>query len=287
MTRKHLHDEHTNHEAWAIPYGDLITLLLAFFVVMYSISSVNEGKYRVVSNSLSQAFGGGRPVLAPVISSSAPSGAPGETASIIGSQLPRGLITERIAQALPEGERQLWLDQQRQQTESQAAASREALSEIAYDLESALDSLIMEDLVQVHRRGEWLEVEIKSDMLFASGSAAPRPEAVAAVQRVAAVLRDAPNPIRVEGHTDNVPIATALFPSNWELSAARAASITRALTTGGVAPGRVTVVGYGEHQPIAENSSESGRNANRRVVLVILARGDGGGDALDSPEQGA
>jgi chemotaxis protein MotB len=287
MARKHLHDEHTNHEAWAIPYGDLITLLLAFFVVMYSISSVNEGKYRVVSNSLSQAFGGGRPVLAPVISSSAPSGAPGEPASIIGSQLPRGLITERIAQALPEGERQLWLDQQRQQTESQAAASREALSEIAYDIENALDSLIMEDLVQVHRRGEWLEVEIKSDMLFASGSAAPRPEALTAVQRVAEVLREAPNPIRVEGHTDNVPIATALFPSNWELSAARAASITRALTTGGVAPGRVTVVGYGEHQPIAENSSESGRNANRRVVLVILARGVGSGDALDSPEQGA
>ena len=95
----------------------------------------------------------------------------------------------------------------------------------------------------VYRRGDWLEVEIKSDMLFASGSAAPRPEAVAAVTRVAEVLRDAPNLIRIEGHTDNVPIATALFPSNWELSAARAASIARVLIGTGLAPRRVTVVG--------------------------------------------
>lgn len=287
MGRRHTHEEHGNHEAWAIPYGDLVTLLLAFFVVMYSISSVNEGKYRVVSNSLSEAFGGpGKHILPVQFGQLQPDGARLEAKSIIGSQLPMGLIAEQIAQGLPDEERQRWLDQQARDSALQLSRSRDALSEIASDIERALDSLILEDIVQVYRRGDWLEVEIKSDMLFASGSAAPRPEAVAAVTRVAAVLRDAPNLIRVEGHTDNVPIATVLFPSNWELSAARAASIARVLIGTGLAPGRLTVVGYGEYQPVADNASEAGRNGNRRVVLVILARSDGE-DALTPPQGGA
>jgi chemotaxis protein MotB len=288
MGRRHAHEEHANHEAWAIPYGDLVTLLLAFFVVMYSISSVNEGKYRVVSNSLSEAFGGPGKQLLPVqFGELQPDGARLEAKSIIGSQLPMGMIAEQIAQALPDEERQRWLDQRERETAVEQSRSRDALSAIASDIERALDTLILEDVVQVYRRGDWLEVEIKSDMLFASGSAAPRPEAVAAVTRVAEVLREAPNLIRIEGHTDNVPIATALFPSNWELSAARAASIARVLIGTGMAPGRVTVVGYGEFQPVADNSSEAGRNANRRVVLVILARSNGEDDALAPPPGGA
>jgi len=214
-----------------------------------------------------------------------PDGARLEARSIIGNQLPMGLIAEQIAQNLPEEERQRWLDQRARETAMEQSRSRDALSAIASDIEQALDTLILEDIVQVYRRGDWLEVEIKSDMLFASGSAAPRPEAVAAVTRVAQVLREAPNLIRIEGHTDNVPIATALFPSNWELSAARAASIARVLVGSGVAPGRLTVVGYGEFQPVADNVSEGGRNANRRVVLVILARSDAA-DPLTPPQEG-
>ncbi|WP_395789746.1 flagellar motor protein MotD [Aquimonas sp.] len=280
---KHSHEEHANHEAWAIPYGDLVTLLLAFFVVMYSISSVNEGKYRVVSDSLAVAFGSGQKALPVQIGDVLPGGAGSGTAtSIIGSQLPRGLLTERLAQALPDAERQRWLDQQSRENSLEQSRSRDALSAIATDIERALDTLILDDVVQVYRRGDWLEVEIKSDTLFASGSAAPLPGALAAVTRVAEVLRESPNLIRVEGHTDIVPITTAVFPSNWELSAARSASIVRVLTNSGVAPGRLTVVGYGEHQPIADNSSEAGRNSNRRVVLVILAR-NGDGDSLEPP----
>jgi chemotaxis protein MotB len=279
MARRHHHEEHSNHEAWAIPYGDLVTLLLAFFVVMYSISSVNEGKYRVVSNSLSQAFGGsGRHVVAVPMAEVALQGTRLQAPAIIGSQLPRGLLAERLAQQLPEAERQRWLDQQAHESAAEFERTQKALSELAGEIEQALDRLILEDIVSVYRRGDWLEVEIKSDMLFASGSAQPRPEAIAAVTRVAEVLRDAPNMIRVEGHTDDRPIATLAYPSNWELSAARAASIARVLIERGLAPGRLTVVGYGEHQPIADNLSESGRDANRRVVLVILARSAGDGD---------
>jgi chemotaxis protein MotB len=298
MARRHAHEEHSNHEAWAIPYGDLVTLLLAFFVVMYSISSVNEGKYRVVSNSLSQAFGGsGRNLVAVPMAEVPLAGARMQAPNIIGSQLPRGLIAERLAQQLPEAERlaqqlpeaerQRWQDQQEAESVAEFERSQQSLTELAGDIEQALDRLILEDIVSVYRRGDWLEVEIKSDMLFASGSAAPRPEAVAAVARVAEVLAAAPNLIRVEGHTDDRPISTLAFPSNWELSAARAASIARVLIDSGLAPARLTVVGYGEHQPIADNLSEAGRNTNRRVVLVILARSAGGSDLEPPPVQGA
>jgi len=285
---RHQHEEHLNHEAWAIPYADLLTLLLAFFVVMYAISSLNEGKYRVVSNSLSQAFGGAGRNLVAVPQADVPlSGTQPQAPNIIGSQLPRGLIAERLAQQLPEAERARWMDQQAAESAAEFERSQQALTELAGDIERALDRLILEDIVSVYRRGDWLEVEIKSDMLFASGSAQPRPEAVAAVARVAEVLAGAPNLIRVEGHTDDRPIATLQFPSNWELSAARAASIARVLIGSGLAPGRLTVVGYGEHQPIADNLSETGRNSNRRVVLVILARSAGGSELEPPPAQGA
>jgi chemotaxis protein MotB len=282
MRRKLALEEHSNHEAWAIPYGDLVTLLLAFFVVMYSISSVNEGKYRVVSNSLSQAFGGS--LIEPGLPTSTPLGTTNSGQNLIASQLPRGLIAEKLAPALPEAERLRWQDTPQDPDAESRAQAQQALTSIANELERALGSLIMEDLVQVYRRGSWLEVEIKSDMLFGSGSAAPRPDAAAAVARVARVLSTAPNLIRIEGHTDDRPIASLVFPSNWELSAARSASIARVLIANGVAPGRLTVVGFGEHQPIADNVSEAGRNSNRRVVLVILAGGPDG-DPLAPPTQ--
>ena len=106
--------------------------------------------------------------------------------------------------------------------------------------------------------------------------ATPSPVAASTVQRVAEVLRDVPNAVRVEGYTDDQPIATAQFASNWELSAARAASVVHVLTQTGVSPARLAVVGYGQFQPIADNATAQGRNANRRVVLVILATPNGG-----------
>jgi len=105
MARRRHEEEHQNHEGWAIPYGDLVTLLLAFFVVMYSISQVNEGKYRVVSDSLAVAFGGGQKALPVQIGDVRPGAGSGTATAIIGSQLPRGLLTERLAQALPDAER--------------------------------------------------------------------------------------------------------------------------------------------------------------------------------------
>src|SRR5690606_11386470 len=127
-------------------------------------------------------------------------------------------------------------------------------------------------------------------ILFPSGVATLSPHAVNILEQLAATLAPFPNPIRVEGHTDNVPINTRAFPSNWELSAARAASVVHLFMRQGLAPERLAVIGLGEHRPIAANDTPEGRNANRRVVLVILSgnglpEGDYGQDrgAPDEP----
>jgi chemotaxis protein MotB len=126
----------------------------------------------------------------------------------------------------------------------------------------------------VQHREFWIEVEIKADILFASGDARPRAEAADTIQQVADVLRDVPNAVRVEGYTDNQPISTLQFPSNWELSAARAASVVHVFASRGVDEDRLTIIGYGEKHARTSNDTAEGRNTNRRVVLVILAAPD-------------
>lgn len=274
MARKHKHEDHINHEAWAIPYGDLITLLLAFFVVMYSMSSVNEGKYRVLSDSLKAAFGGPPRSTAPIqvgpkttpagdrrpqIIQGAPP-PPGADVDALGLHKPRiaGPITARMPG------REL-------QARALAARHQQALSRIGEKVHAALGELIAQDLVVVRRTEFWLEVEIQTDLLFASGSAQMGAAALPVLDRLAGVLQPFPNRLRIEGHTDNVPISTREFASNWELSSARAASVVHRFARQGVDPRRMTVTGLSEYQPAADNGNARGRNQNRRVVIVVLA----------------
>lgn len=272
MARRHVHEEHMNHEAWAIPYGDLITLLLAFFVVMYAISSVNAGKYRAVADSLSTAFGGPPKSMAPVQlgttqlrgsdydrPSLATAGAPAPThaAAVHVPRLQPNLVDTPAARAARE------------------KAMRAQLQGLGDRIGDALAGLVQQNLVHVRQGSDYLEVEIQSDLLFQSGSAAPSALAVDTVRKVADVLRDAPNAVRVEGYTDDQPIATPQFASNWELSAARAASVLHVLADAGIAPARLSMTGYAQYQPVADNTTPEGRNANRRVMLVILPPGQG------------
>ena len=268
MARRHRHEEHVNHEAWAIPYGDLITLLLAFFVVMYAISTLNEGKYRVMSDSLNAAFDGVPRSIAPI-----QIGQPTEASSIAPPQpfdndpgSPNVLnLTDRVrADAVITPIELLQLEQQKAQADVQ-------LDAIQKQVERALGPMIMSDQVTVSREGLWLEVNIRSDVLFASGSAALSTPAREAIDQLATVLRELPNELRVEGHTDNQPIASALYPSNWELSGARAASVIRLLEGRGVDPRRMAAIGFGDKRPVADNATPAGRSTNRRVLLVILA----------------
>src|ERR1700731_3238271 len=265
MARKKKHEEHVNSEAWAIPYGDLVTLLFALFTVMYAMSSVNEGKFRVLSDSMIAAFHGAPKSMQPINIGSKQPGKGGDkplvgvspTAlmklnhqSTTGGDLsPRdpavgkGLAHENLPGALNRMERQV---------------------------QNPMQALIDAKLVTVRRENMWLEIEINPAILFPSGSGGFAAQAEPVLDKLAEVLKPFPNPIRVEGHTDNRPIKTAAFPSNWELSAARAASVVHQFMSQGIDPLRLEIVGFGEFHPRQTNETTEGRNANRRVVVLVL-----------------
>jgi chemotaxis protein MotB len=271
--KKHKHEEHTNHEAWAIPYGDLVTLLLAFFVVLYAISSVNEGKYRVLSDALFAAFRGTPRSMEPIQvgEKQSGSGADLKTTLVEQSMLagqPRNLLAAvpvQIAKpVMPSGTTDA-------RDAARAAASAQALERVADEVVRAMDDLVQANLVMVRRKSTMIEVEIRTDILFPSGSATLSPSAVHVIERLASALQPFPNAIRVEGHTDSRPINTLAFPSNWELSAGRAASVVHVLAMRGIDATRLAVIGLGEFTPAQSNATAAGRNANRRVVIVILS----------------
>jgi chemotaxis protein MotB len=280
MARKHKHEDHVNHEAWAIPYGDLITLLLAFFVVMYAMSSVNEGKYRVLSDSLVAAFRGSPKTLQPI--------QVGDKSRGSGADIHMSIVQQAMLEGQP---RELFQHIMEAQEGKRANSNKDAtstdpndfgmvsvkhaaeaaeLDKVADQVEQAMAELIQKDLIVVRRHGVWVEVEIRTDILFPSGVATLTPNAADVLKQLAQTLKPFPNPIRVEGHTDNRPINTTAFPSNWELSAARAASVVHLFMEQGMEPARLAVIGLGEYRPTHANDTPEGRNANRRVVLVIL-----------------
>lgn len=283
MARQQKHEEHQNHEAWAIPYADLITLLLAFFVVMYAISSVNEGKYRVLSDAMVSAFNG-----APDAKTPPP---PASKAVATGGAAAPGAIRLPITTASPLPSTSAPRSNSKPQDAAESANSAEqaqsaaaALERVAQSVTNAMHDLVAKNLVAVRRGDSSVEVEIRADILFPSGSATLAPTAIDILARLAESLRSVPNPIRVEGHTDDRPISTLAFPSNWELSAARASSVVHLFSSREIAPARLAVIGLGEYRPVKSNTTSEGRNANRRVVIVILSP-DASDDA--APDRGA
>jgi chemotaxis protein MotB len=258
MGRRHKrHEEHQNHEAWAIPYGDLVTLLLAFFVVMYAVSSLNEGKYRVLSDALTAAFRGPPRTPDPVPIGNKPAGRGGPARAP--GVMPRSVLPSKAD-----------AEARRDETAQPPGGGDLELNRIARQFEEALAELVAKDLVTVRRQRQWVEIEIRTDILFASGNAHVAPKALPILTRVATIMRGLANPLRVEGHTDNVPIRTPAYPSNWELSAARAASVVHLFMTLGVAPQRMEISGFGEYRPRAENTTAAGRDQNRRVLIIVL-----------------
>ena len=264
--RKKKHEEHINHEAWAIPYADLMTLLLAFFVVMYAVSVVNEGKYRVMSQSIIEAFNGNNKQIQPVQSNSAPTVAPVPSKHTTSTTPPS--LRPRLAVSLPTQSLPPQMTQGALITHENA---QENLQKIQDEVQRALQPMIDQSLVVVRRTQSWLEIEIRTDILFPSGVARLSSEADTTLRSVAGILAPFPNPLRVEGYTDDKPINTSVFPSNWELSAARAASVARLFAENGVDPNRLGIMGWGQYRPAADNANEEGRNRNRRVLVVVLS----------------
>ncbi|MDR2165859.1 MAG: flagellar motor protein MotD [Zoogloeaceae bacterium] len=232
-------EEHENLERWLVSYADFITLLFAFFVVMYALSSINEGKYRVLSDSLSNAFR---------------SAASAGHLMIVTPGAPP--LSVPVARPPDKGEDAL-------------ARQRARMRNMAREITQALAPLVREGKVRVLETSRGVMVEINDSILFAPGQAALAPLSADALTAVAQVVAETEFPVTIEGHTDNVPISTPQFPSNWELSAVRATTVLRLFATAGVQPDRLTAIGYGEQRPVEGNDSVEGRARNRRVTILI------------------
>ncbi len=230
---KKKHEEHENHERWLVSYADFITLLFAFFVVMYSVSSVNEGKLKVLSDSLSISFSNAKPV--------------GELSIM-------NLPIEKSRQIVVK-ERQ------------NSKLNRRAFLKVA----NAINTVKAPQGVKISSTERGLTIRVTDDALFASGSAAINPQIKEFLDLIAGMVRDLPNLISVEGHTDNQHINTAAFPSNWDLSTARANTLVRYMTEfHHLRSDRFSSTGYAGTRPLESNGTLKGQAANRRVELVIL-----------------
>ncbi|MBF1166292.1 flagellar motor protein MotD [Dechloromonas agitata] len=242
MARRRREEEHENHERWLVSYADFITLLFAFFVVMYAISSVNEGKYKVLSNSLVNAFKN---------TTAQPGGQP--IAVIQGAPL---LPVKPVAK--PD-----------KAVDQKKVEQRQKMKNMADDIKNALQPLIAQGKVKLLETSRGVTIEINDSVLFPAGQAKLEPASMSAMLAIAQVLAASDFPITIEGHTDNVPIATPQFPSNWELSAMRATTVLRLFNDGGVGAERLTAIGYGETRPVDTNTTPEGRARNRRVSVLI------------------
>ena len=242
MARRTKRIEHDNHDRWLISYADFITLLFAFFVVMYSISSVNEGKYKTFSDSLSIAF------------TNQPSSASTSIVSNQQEQMLKALVDRRTARL---GERQRKI--------------QERMKSLAGGLSQVMSPLINQRMVSINQTKRGVVLDISASSLFKTGEAVLQAGALDVLRQVSVVLSKEDLPIEVEVHTDDIPIATVQFPSNWELSSARASSVVRMLVDNGVPAKRLAVVGLASSQPLVSNDSQENRARNRRVTIIIVS----------------
>ncbi|MES1983256.1 MAG: flagellar motor protein MotD [Pseudomonadota bacterium] len=232
-----------NHDRWLISYADFITLLFAFFVVMYALSSVNENKYKVFSASLTTAFGGAGAARSDTV-----------TPLSEQDQLLKSLVDRRNARIA---------ERQRKQQES--------VNNMVRNLNEVLTPLITSGQVTVSQSSRGVVLEINASALFNMGEAELRGNSVKTLAEVAAVLKGGEQLIEVEGFTDDVPINTVRFPSNWELSSARASSVVRLFVDRGVMPSRLSAVGSASNHPVSPNDTAEGRARNRRITVTVLS----------------
>jgi chemotaxis protein MotB len=226
-----------------VSYADFITLLFAFFVVMYGISSVNEGKYKVFSISMNQAFG------------TQGAGAEGGTMHLTEQEMYFKSLVDRRNARLAEKQRKL----------------NERMQKLNETLTTKMAGFVNNGQMTVSQSTRGVTLDINASMLFKPGEAAVQAQAVQTLADIAKILSEENMAIEVEGHTDNLPISNAQFPSNWELSSARASSVVRLFIEQGIVATRLKATGLADNVPIEENSSIEGRARNRRVAVTVLA----------------
>jgi chemotaxis protein MotB len=252
---KKKHPEHVNHERWLVSYADFITLLFAFFVVLFASGQSDKRKSLKLAKAMQSAFTYNgifdQHAKTPPLTDD-PATAPAATPSPLMLPVPTVAGAEKLANTSS------------QAVQAQTQARIEGLVREQVTLHQMAASSVV-----LHATDDGLVVSLREAGFFDSGSAEVRPSSLGLLRAVAAIFPR--QPMRVEGHTDNVPIHTAQFATNWELSTARAANITRLLISqNAVDPTQISAAGYAEFRPIANNSIEAGRQQNRRVDIVLL-----------------
>jgi len=232
LKRRH-QEKKGSHERWLITYADMITLLLIFFIVMYTLSIVDAKKFQALSTSLTKAMGSGSMML----DSPGPSVVPGQAG------------VETPLQAIENTQLEI----------------------IKKELENYIKEANLQANVSVSLEERGVVLSFQDEVLFRLGQADLTPKAREIIRKVGPILVKVPNYLRVEGHTDNLPINTYQFPSNWELSAARSSNVLQELVKNfDIYPQRLSAVAYGEYRPLVKNDSDAHRQLNRRVNIVIL-----------------
>lgn len=253
MARHKKHAAHENHERWLVSYADFITLLFAFFVVMFASSQADKGKAREISESVSKALEDGKVAHLAAAVAKVLGGTVDDKGQGNAQMKGAGGAQKAAKEAPPEGIVEL--------LPSLKLLSKELEQQIALGK------------VQVHLEARGLVISLKEAILFPSGSDELREAGLPVIQKVAAAVNAVPNPIRLEGHTDSIPIHTGRFHNNWELSSARAVKMLENLEREFHVPAqRMAVVGYADTVPIGDNATPEGRAKNRRVDIVILSK---------------
>lgn len=267
MPRKRQEEpEKDNGERWLLTYSDLITLLMVFFVVLYSMSQIDANKFKAVADSLNKALGGGIPAKMDIAAS--PNGP-----SLFETGNPQNKATQ--PGTTPNKDNTANSDSAANGAGRQGQGNVDSENNTIEGIKAKLDKFATDNGIQaklvssIEERG--LVISIQDTLLFESGSADITPRARDILDKVITVLSAAPNYIKVEGHTDNLPINTNRFPSNWELSVLRATNVVQLMGgPGKIASDRLSASGYGEYRPLVSNDTDAGRARNRRVDLVIL-----------------
>jgi chemotaxis protein MotB len=263
--KKSGHEDAHPDERWLLTYADMITLLMALFMVLFSISSVNKSKYETLQRTLKDAFSGR---VLPGGKGLAQAGGPAESKKALAP--PLATLAEPISTVNPGS-----VGRGASGAKGAGAAQRQAEDRQFEELKRQIDAYTREHGLQgqvrttVSRDG--LHIRLLTDkLLFDSGSASPKPAATPLLDRLGGVLHQASgHSVEVAGHTDKVPIHSAQFPSNWELSGARAAAVVRALASHGVNRRRLTAAGRADLDPITSNDTPAGRQINRRVEILL------------------
>jgi chemotaxis protein MotB len=252
MIRRRIVEEEQQTDRWLVSYADFITLLFAFFVVMYSISSVNEGKYKVMSQALTAVFDSPERSTKPIQIgdiNKLPTDVTGSDTDPSGAEIDGNTEIDRWGGVSSDKD-------------------IDTLKTINNDLAVMLETIVDEGLIDLKMTEDWLEISMNSGLIFKPGSDQLARSAKPLISNIAQVLVNSKNEIRVRGYTDNIPIKST-FRSNWALSSARAIAVMELLIQQGVNSYQLAAEGYGEFRPIADNNTRDGRAKNRRVVIAV------------------